>query len=129
MPAQGSAISASPHEQSSGVKVVGAVAQRNSEPEDEAVLATRPSLEDGAPPPVDEAAESAFLAEAKERGEVVVPKPPSEAEETHAKTPLPALDDLVSRIPADVREVLEDLFRARFVTVKRFPKKALKTEE
>jgi hypothetical protein len=39
---------------------------------------------------------------------------------------LPPLDELVKRIPPEVRETLEDLFRARFVTVKRVPKKALK---
>ena len=76
----------------------------------------------------DESAESAFLAEARERGEpVVVAKPTADAvEEPESKT-LPSLDELVQRIPADVRETLEDLFRARFITVKRVPKKALKT--
>jgi hypothetical protein len=39
---------------------------------------------------------------------------------------LPALDELVERIPADVRDTLEDLFRAKFVKVARVPKKALK---
>jgi hypothetical protein len=75
----------------------------------------------------DEAAESAFLAEARDRGEVVKPRAESAVEvvdEIDSK-PLPALDDLVAKIPADVREALEDLFRARFVTVKRLPKKAL----
>jgi len=32
----------------------------------------------------------------------------------------------VKRIPAPTRELLEELFRARFVTVKRIPKSALK---
>lgn len=39
---------------------------------------------------------------------------------------LPPLDELVKRIPPAVRESLEDLFRARFVTVKRVPARALK---
>lgn len=74
----------------------------------------------------DEAAEASFLSDARERGEVVVAKKAEEvAEETTAK-PLPALDSLVERIPAEVRDVLEDLFRAKFVSVKRVPKKALK---
>jgi hypothetical protein len=74
----------------------------------------------------DEAAESAFLAEARERGEPVRPVTTADPiEETDTK-PLPSLNELVERIPADVRETLEDLFRARFVTVKRVPKKALK---
>ena len=47
-------------------------------------------------------------------------------EETDAK-PLPPLSELVERIPAEVREALDDLFRARFVAVKRVPKRALKS--
>lgn len=53
-------------------------------------------------------------------------KPPVEmADETEA-APLPALDSLVQRIPPHVRETLDDLFRARFVAVKRVPERALK---
>lgn len=75
----------------------------------------------------DDAAESAFRAEAKERGETVVPtRAVEEVVEPADTKPLPALNDLVNRIPPDVRETLEDLFRARFVTVKRVPAKALK---
>lgn len=75
----------------------------------------------------DDAAEAAFLAEARDRGEVPTPVKAREeiAEETDAR-PLPALDDLVARIPAEVRESLEDLFRARFVRVARVPRKALR---
>ena len=47
--------------------------------------------------------------------------PPEEKDE------LPPMEDLVKRIPAPAREVLEELFRARFVTVKRIPKSALKS--
>ena len=91
----------------------------------EAAVATMPASE-GEPSWPDESAEAAFLGEARERGEVVVPKKAEDvAEETTAK-PLPALDALVERIPAEVRDVLEDLFRAKFVAVKRVPKKALK---
>lgn len=39
---------------------------------------------------------------------------------------LPPMDDLVKRIPAPAREALEELFRPRFVTVKRIPQSALK---
>lgn len=42
------------------------------------------------------------------------------------KGELPPMEDLVKRIPAPAREVLEELFRARFVTVKRIPQSALK---
>lgn len=75
----------------------------------------------------DEAAESAFRAEARERGEAPVATPPAaeNSDDTDAKG-LPSLDELVQRIPADVRETLDELFRARFVTVKRVPKRALK---
>lgn len=41
------------------------------------------------------------------------------------KAPLPELDSLVARIPEDVRATLEELFRARFVAVKKLPKKLL----
>ncbi len=76
----------------------------------------------------DDSAESAFLAEARDRGEPLAPARAKEeiADETDAKA-LPPLSELVNRIPAEVRETLEDLFRARFVTVKRVPKRALKT--
>jgi len=36
------------------------------------------------------------------------------------------MEDLVQRIPVAARDLMEDLFRARFVTVKRIPKSALK---
>lgn len=78
----------------------------------------------------DEAAESAFLAEARVSGETLVVTAPAAAEseaesETDGKG-LPSLDDLVKRIPPDVREVLDDLFRAKFTAVRRMPKKSLK---
>jgi len=77
-----------------------------------------------------EAEESAFLAEARERGET--PRPVTvdtpEEPEPPAKT-LPPLSELVGRIPAEVRDTLEELFRARFVSVKRVPRKALKARE
>lgn len=83
----------------------------------------------GAEPPAwpDDAVESAFLAEAKERGEpVVAPKPAEEAAEEDDPKAMPAIADLVGKIPPEVREALEDLFRAKFVRVVRVPKKALK---
>jgi hypothetical protein len=36
---------------------------------------------------------------------------------------LPEVDALVARLPAEVRETLDELFRARFVAVKKLPKK------
>ena len=108
-------------------------------PEAAAATAQPPSrdatpTDEGAPPVEDlssaawpdDAAESSFLAEARERGEVVVPKKAEDATEEAETSPMPPLNELVERIPAEVREVLDDLFRARFVTVKRVPKRALK---
>ncbi len=83
---------------------------------------------DDAPWPTDEAGESSFLADARARGESVVPvrsaTPKEEAEAD--STPLPPLDDLVQRIPAEVRDLLEELYRVKFTTVRRVPAKALK---
>jgi hypothetical protein len=75
----------------------------------------------------DEAAETAFRAEARERGETVQPSVAAvdAAEETDAKG-LPALEDLLKRIPPAAREALDEHFRARFTGVKRVPAKALK---
>jgi hypothetical protein len=50
-----------------------------------------------------------------------------EPESEQLETPLPPMEDLVKRIPAPVRELMEELLRARFVTVKRVPKAALKS--
>lgn len=50
----------------------------------------------------------------------------------HVETPsedkgsLPPLEDLVKRIPPSTRDLMEELFRAKFVTVKRVPESALK---
>ena len=78
--------------------------------------------------PFDEAAEAAFLAEARDRGEVVATAKIAAdvVEEVVDSKALPPLDELVKRIPPEVRETLEDLFRAKFVAVRRVPAKALK---
>ena len=74
----------------------------------------------------DETAESAFLSEARGRGEpVATAKSRDVTDETESKT-LPPLNELVERIPREVREVLDDLFRAKFTTVRRIPRQALK---
>lgn len=71
--------------------------------------------------------EAAFLSEARGRGEVVVPIAREAAEEVeeNAKA-LPKLSELVERIPPETRELLDELFRARFVAVKRVRKADLK---
>jgi hypothetical protein len=86
-------------------------------------------VEDGAPVGPSEGEESAFLAEQRAQGDVApVAGSPAEADDEDAKEPgeLPPLDDLVNRIPAETRQLMDELFRARFVTVKRVPKSALK---
>lgn len=73
--------------------------------------------------------ESAFLAEQREQGfsAPAAPKRGATSEaEPDDKTPLPPLDDLVQRIPAETRQLMDELFRANFITVKRVPKSALK---
>jgi hypothetical protein len=40
---------------------------------------------------------------------------------------LPEIDALVARLPGEVRETLDELFRARFVSVKKLPKKVFQT--
>ncbi len=85
---------------------------------------------DEAPWPTDAASEGAFLAEARERGEAVVglPVAATRAEEVEdVKGPLPPLDEMIQRIPTAVREVLEELYRAKFTTVRRVPAKDLKS--
>jgi hypothetical protein len=69
--------------------------------------------------------EAAFLAQEGESGVVPPALPP--AETTEEKGELPPMEDLVKRIPAPTRALMEELFRARFVTVKRVPKSALKS--
>src|SRR5207237_7148079 len=98
---------------------------------DEAVIPPVPSPNGGEPPiGFDESAESAFLADARARGEAApAARPAAEAiEETDSaeSKALPPLADLVNRIPAEVRETLDDLFRAKFIAVRRVPKSALK---
>jgi hypothetical protein len=77
---------------------------------------------------VAESAESEFLAEARSRGEPLSPTKTSSravAEEVDSKS-LPAMEDLVKRIPPDIRTILEELFRAKFISVRKLPKSALK---
>lgn len=93
-----------------------------------------PRADDGeAPDWPDEAVESAMRVEQQERDGGAPPtqrpeavKAAAPAEEDESKEPLPKLDALIERIPSEVRETLEELFRARFTGVQRVPKQALK---
>ena len=103
----------------------------STEVEGEVVQPVRAEIMEAGEPTAwpDDAAESAFLAEARDRGEVVkAPRAAEDAAEENADPKaLPNLDELVNRIPPEVRDTLEDLFRAKFVRVQRVPKRALKS--
>ena len=110
---------------SAGAAANGVGADKAAPGEDEGEAAV--AVEAGGNNWPDEAAESAFRAEARERGEAtVVSAPAAEAvEETDAKG-LPELEELLKRIPPAAREALDEHFRAKFTGVKRVPAKALK---
>lgn len=76
----------------------------------------------------DDTAEAAFMAEARGRGESVKAAPAvvEEIEDRESAKALPKLSELVERIPVETREVLEELFRAKFVAVRRVKKSDLK---
>ncbi|MEO7412007.1 MAG: hypothetical protein ABIZ81_01505, partial [Opitutaceae bacterium] len=80
----------------------------------------------------DETAEASFMAEARERGETLSPAPAArspESDELAERDPknLPGLDELVGRLSPELRETLDDLFRAKFTSVRRLPVKAFKS--
>lgn len=84
-------------------------------------------LDEGAPIGPSESEEASFLAE--QRAQPAAPAPGGRAapvEEPEDRAPLPPLDELVNRVPPAARELLEELFRAKFITVKRVPRSALK---
>lgn len=68
----------------------------------------------------DETDESAFLADAAARGEAPTPVAAAAAVPV-AGEKLPSLDEVVARVPAPVRALLDDLFRAKFTMVRRYP--------
>ena len=74
----------------------------------------------------DEAAEAAFLADTRGTPEAVASRRETPVNEEAQTTPLPKLDELVDRIPAESRELLEELFRAKFTTVRRIKQSDLK---
>ena len=94
-------------------------------PVEEAAETVAAALENGANVWPGENAEAAFMADARERGEPVVAAAVEAIEETDTAN-LPPLDELVQRLPPEVRETLDDLFRAKFIAVRRVPKRVLK---
>jgi hypothetical protein len=89
------------------------------------------SAEEDAPVGPTSADEAAFLAQER-AAETTASRPPAaarlEVSSESDDAPLPSLEDLVKRIPVPTRQLLDDLFRARFVTVRRVPKEALEEE-
>ncbi|MBX3735974.1 MAG: hypothetical protein KF715_04725 [Candidatus Didemnitutus sp.] len=84
-------------------------------------------VDDGAPVGPTDGEEASFIAEQREQGfSAPAAARAAPAAEPDDKSPLPPLDDLVNRIPAATRELMDELFRAKFITVKRVPRSALK---
>lgn len=109
---------------------------------DEAEPAVAPaSAADSLPPAGDEDGPPLEELEAQMRGEVVArdagdatassarrraAAPAADEEEGDGKAAvLPEIDALVARLPPEVRETLDELFRARFIAVKKLPKRLL----
>ena len=69
--------------------------------------------------------EAAFLALERELG-IVTPALAHVESLPEDKGSFPPMEDLVQRIPMPARDLLEELFRAKFITVKRIPQSALK---
>jgi hypothetical protein len=96
----------------------------------EAVSPKEPTVvENGANVWPDENAEAAFIADARQRGEpvkaaVAMVQAAEDKEDLRRSTP--PLAELVNRLSPAVREVLDDLFRVKFTTVRRVPKSVLK---
>lgn len=67
----------------------------------------------------DEGDEASFLAESASRPREDVQLAPRQAQAGPVEK-LPALDELVGRIPPGVMALLDDLFRAKFTAVRKF---------
>lgn len=80
---------------------------------------------DSAPWP-GEVDESLFLADQRTAGGTVVLPVASRAEPAEENGGLPPLEEMVARIPAEARAALDDLFRAKFVGVRRVRPRDLK---
>ena len=82
---------------------------------------------DGAPIGPGDAEETAFLAEQRRSSPPEVAALAS-VEREEQNGPLPPMDELIHRIPVATRELMDQLFRIKFVTVKRLPASAFKTQ-
>jgi hypothetical protein len=103
--------------------------------DDVAVARTEPTAANGiAALPSDDSSpwpgmadEASFLADQRVQGIVPPAATAGSANEPTDLSPLPSLEELVQRIPAEARAALDDLFRAKFSGVRRVSKKSLKT--
>lgn len=79
----------------------------------------------------DEATEAAFFGETSGSEEPVPVAASNRATEEDDDAPksLPSMEELVKRIPAETRELLDELFRVKFTIVRRVPKNALKEQD
>lgn len=73
-----------------------------------------------------ESAEASALADVRERGEdTVIASALSKVEEETVKKALPPLEQLTPRIPDQVKESMEELFRAKWTRVVRIKKRQI----
>lgn len=82
------------------------------------------AVDDGAPVGPGEAEENALLAEERTVAAAATSVLGTDADTASGE--LPPMEDLVAKIPAPVRQLADELFRAKFYTVRRVPKSALK---
>lgn len=82
--------------------------------------------DDGAPSGPAAGEEDAFLAEQRGSNGGEAPGTDGPGAAPGGQAELPPLEDLVARIPAPTRQLVDELFRAKFYTVKRVPESALK---
>lgn len=115
-----------------GVGEEEAATWSNAQPASPVAGSLTGSAEDEESPPLD-VIFSSEVEHAVDGKPLPPPRPGAQSGETRADKPvdepLPPLDQMVERIPAEVRATLEELFRARFVKVVKVPESALKTAE
>lgn len=81
--------------------------------------------EDSAPVGPSDEEESAYL---REETKIPVISVPVETTQNESAGELPSLEGLVQRIPAETLKTMDELFRAKFVSVKRVSSKDLKVK-
>jgi hypothetical protein len=85
-----------------------------------------PAVDESVPVGPSAEEEAALLAENPTGESFYAQGPAAGGSEAEPAGALPPMEDLVKRIPLPARELIEELFRARFVTVRRIPGRDLK---